>query len=304
MTEVPPWLWIVITLVAAGAQSMRNAMQRGLIKEIGTVAATHVRFLFGLPFVVLAAIAMVLLTGKALPIPSWTGFVWLIFGAFSQIGGTALLLTVMRERSFVVATTYSKVEPVLVAVFGLVFLGEFLSPGMALAVLMATAGVMITGWPKTTGDMLLSRQSIVFGVGSAALFAMAAVGYRGAIVAMPGDNFVLRATAALLYAITLQTVVLSIWLAIRDRDKLIAMARAWRQSLSAGFFGAFASELWFLAFAIEQVARIRTLALVEILFGYFLSRKLFSEGVSRREIAGMALIALGVALLLNLPRSG
>jgi len=304
VSEVPPWLWIVLTLVAAGAQTMRNAMQRGLIGEIGTVAATHVRFLFGLPFVALAVVLVKVFTGLAPPRPTAAGLAWTFIGAVSQIGGTALLLAAMRERSFVTAIAYSKVEPVMVALFGLVFLGEVLSPPMAFAVLLATGGVMVTGWPKEAGGLAFSRQSVAFGIGSAALFAIAAVGYRGAIVAMPEAHFVVRATTTLFIAITIQTVLLTLWLAVRDRDKLAAMVRAWRPSLFAGFLGAFASQLWFLAFAIEQVARVRTLALVEILFGYVLSRRLFSEGVSRREIAGMVLVAAGVALLLNLPKPG
>ena len=51
---VAPWLWVVFTLVAATAQTFRNAAQRSLTGALGTVGATHVRFLFGLPFGVLA----------------------------------------------------------------------------------------------------------------------------------------------------------------------------------------------------------------------------------------------------------
>ena len=49
-----PWLWVVFTIVAATAQTFRNAAQRSLTGALGTVGATHVRFLFGLPFGVLA----------------------------------------------------------------------------------------------------------------------------------------------------------------------------------------------------------------------------------------------------------
>ena len=48
MTELP-WLWIVFTLLAAAGQTVRNAMQRELTASLGTVGATHVRFLFGFP---------------------------------------------------------------------------------------------------------------------------------------------------------------------------------------------------------------------------------------------------------------
>ena len=43
-------LWIPFTLLAAAGQTARNAMQRELTAALGTVGATHVRFLFGFPF--------------------------------------------------------------------------------------------------------------------------------------------------------------------------------------------------------------------------------------------------------------
>ena len=48
-----PWLWAVFTVAASGGQVLRNAMQKELTATLGTVGATHVRFLFGLPFALL-----------------------------------------------------------------------------------------------------------------------------------------------------------------------------------------------------------------------------------------------------------
>ena len=59
---------------------------------------------------------------------------------------------------------------------------------------------------------------------------------------------------------------------LRDPKVLHAIARAWRPSLFAGFMGAFASEFWFLAFAITTAANVRTLALVEVLFAQGVTR--------------------------------
>ena len=61
--------------------------------------------------------------------------------------------------------------------------------------------------------------------------------------------------------------------------------------------GAAASAGWFTAFALEPVAHVRTLGLVELVFSYAVSRRLFLEKVSRTELAGMALIAAGVAVI-------
>jgi hypothetical protein len=45
---------------------------------------------------------------------------------------------------------------------------------------------------------------------------------------------------------------------------------------------------------------VRTLGLVELVFSYAVSRRLFREKLSTRELWGMALLALGVVLVLNL----
>ena len=58
-----PWLWVVFTLIAAAGQTVRNAMQRELTTTLGTVGATHVRFLFGFPFALLSLLGIALITG-------------------------------------------------------------------------------------------------------------------------------------------------------------------------------------------------------------------------------------------------
>ena len=68
----------------------------------------------------------------------------------------------------------------------------------------------------------------------------------------------------------------------------------------AGFTGAFASQMWFLAFALETAAKVRTLALVEVLFAQVLSRNLFKQRLASREALGILLIVAGVILLLNI----
>jgi uncharacterized membrane protein len=79
---------------------------------------------------------------------------------------------------------------------------------------------------------------------------------------------------------------------------LIAVMRAWRPSLFAGFMGALASELWFMAFALATAASVRTLGLVEVLFAQAVSSLIFRQPVTLREVAGVAMVVLGVVLLL------
>src|SRR5512143_4267797 len=129
-------LWAVFTLIAAAAQTARNAMQRELTATLGTVGATHVRFLFGFPFALLFLAGVVTATGAALPKPSVMFWPWVLVGAFTQIAATATMLSVMGQRSFVVAYAYIKTEPVQVALFGLIFLGDNIAPLTAVAILL------------------------------------------------------------------------------------------------------------------------------------------------------------------------
>lgn len=291
-----PWLWAVFTVVAAAAQTARNAMQRSLTERLGTIGATHVRFLYGFPFaLVFLGIVHLAVPAKA---PSVHGafLAWTTFGALSQIGATALMLAAMRERSFVVTTAYTKTEPVLVALFGVVLLGDHLTTWAWAAILIATSGIVLMSWKPGTEQSL---RPAILGIVSAALFGMAAVGFRGGIRSLDTSSFVLAATTTLAWGLAIQTTVLTAYLAITDRPGLIAIFRAWRPSVAAGFLGAFASQFWFLAFALETVAKVRTLALVEVLFAGLVSGAIIKQATSPREGLAIALIVIGVAVLLS-----
>ena len=291
-----PWLWAVFTVIAAIAQTLRNAMQRELTASLGTVGATHVRFLFGFPFVLVFLAAVMLVSGAPLPRPELNFWPWTILGAGAQVAATALMLAAMGERSFVVTIAYIKTEPIQVALFGLVFLGVLLTWPMMIAIVVATAGVVVMS--TKPGGTLGGIKPTLVGLASGGMFALSAIGFRGAILNLALPNFVMAATFALAVGIVMQAVLLSLYLWLRNRAVLLAIVRAWRPSLSAGLAGAVASQFWFLAFALATAASVRTLALIEVLFAQLIARFAFGQRTSAREALGMALVVAGVALLL------
>jgi drug/metabolite transporter (DMT)-like permease len=291
----PGWLWAVFTIVAAAAQTARNAMQRELTGSLGTVGATHVRFLFGFPFALLFIIVTILDTGAKLPHPGAIFWPWVLVGSLAQIAATALMLAAMNDRSFVVTIAYIKTEPVQVALFGFILLGDKVTLPMAIAILIATAGVIVMSLrPGMPGG----AKPTVLGLAAGAMFGLSATGYRGAILSLNDPDYVMAATFTLVVGLVIQCVTLSLYLVLRDRAVLMAIARAWRPSLLAGFMGALASQFWFLAFALATAASVRTLALVEVLFAQAISRFIFRQPTSRREAAGIALVVIGVVLLM------
>jgi drug/metabolite transporter (DMT)-like permease len=292
-----PWLWVVFTLIGAGAQTARNAMQRNLVETLGTVGATHVRFLFGFPFALLFLAGVLAATGRPPPRPTPEFWPWIVGGASAQIVGTALMLMAMTQRSFVVATAYLKTEPVQVALFGLVALGDRLTLPLSAAILIATAGVMLMSWRPGAAPAAGGRRPMLLGVGAGGCFALAAIGYRGAILALDTPHFVAAATFSMTVGLLFQTIVLSAYLRLRQPRALIALIRSWRASLPAGFFGALGSEFWFLAFAIATAASVRTLALIEVVFAQGVTVFVFRQRTTARDIAGVVLVVIGAALL-------
>jgi drug/metabolite transporter (DMT)-like permease len=291
-------LWVPATLIAASAQTLRNATQRSLTEAIGVVGATQVRFVFGFPFALLFLALAAMLAGSWPPAINQAAFLWSLGGAATQIVATGLMLATMKQRSFAVTTAYTKTEPVQVAIFAAIVLGDPLGLLKFAAVLVATVGVLMISFRKGESVLGAGLKPLMFGILAGAFFALAAVCFRGAILALDSGVFFLRASTILVWGLGLQSLMLILFLGIMDRVALTSSFRVWRQSLFAGFLGALASQFWFIGFSLTAVANVRTLALVEVFLAQAMSRKLFAETISRREIIGMALIALGVGVIL------
>ena len=295
-------LWALFTVLAAAGQTARNAMQRDLTAKVGTTGATAVRFLFGFPFGLLFFAAALYVTGSAMPAITPGFLLWTLLGGVSQILATGLMLKAMTSRSFVVTTAYTKTEPVQVALFGLIFLGDHLTPLLTIAILIATTGVMVLGWPQKRPDAPAEpffSAPVLLGLIAGGCFALSAVAFRGGIHALATESTWVRASMTLAFGLGMQTLLILLYMALKERATLAAIGRAWRPSLTAGFLGAAASQFWFLGFALTSAARVRTLALIEVLFAYAISGRVFNERMTRNEKIGMVLVVIGVALSLN-----
>ena len=295
------WAWIPIVIWAAFAQTIRNATQRTLVSELGTLSATLVRFLYGLPFALVWLVVAYRFSGTAAVLPpfslAYSG--WLVVGAVFQLAATAFLLQAMKQRNFIVGVTFSKTEVLQVGIFATIFLGELPTLLSGLAMVIATLGVVLLSLPKKVagGPRVWTGNAAWFGLGSGACFALSSVGYRGAALQLGGTSAWLIGAWAVLLAQSLQTLLLGGWLAARAPGALAAIAKAWRLSLLAGMMGALASTGWLTAVAMRPAGDVRTLGLVEVLFSYVVSRRLFKERMTRNELTGLLLVSAGVLVV-------
>ena len=82
-------IWIPITIWAAFAQTVRNAAQRHLVADLGTLGATMVRFIYGVPFAALWLLVVWWATSVAIPELNAAFVGWVFLGGICQIVGTS-----------------------------------------------------------------------------------------------------------------------------------------------------------------------------------------------------------------------
>jgi drug/metabolite transporter (DMT)-like permease len=298
------WLWIPITIAAALSQNLRTALQKHLKGRLSTNGANYTRYAFGLPFALGYALLLHRGLGLDWPRPDATFFAWILLGGVSQILATSLLIEAMTRRNFAAGIAYSKTEVVQAALFEAVFLGLALTTGGVLAIGLATIGVMLislrqsdapwrdvfTGWTDTAA---------LLGLASGGLFAVSAVAFRAASIGLADGSFLMSAGFTLAWAQALQTVLLTLWLALREPGQLRAVARHWRQGTLVGLTGTLGSMGWFTAFTIQVAAYVRTLGLIELVFTFLMGRFVFGERASRYEVMGVAALVAGIVLVLH-----
>lgn len=294
-------MWIGITIFAALAQTARNAVQRHLAAEIGTLGATLVRFLYGLPFAIAWLGIVFASTSVAMPVVTMGFVAWSALGGATQVIGTALLLRTMHERNFAVGVAYSKTEVLQIAIFAWLVLDETISARTGLAIACGTVGVLLLSPPDPRHPLRslvtnLASRSAVLGMGCGAFLACSGVALAAAARTLASGSFLLDAAATLVMSQFLQSAILGGWLGVRNPSVLRRTLEAWRPSLFAGFMGAAATAAWLSAFTLKSVTHVRTLGLIEMLFSYVVSRRVFRERIAPRELAAIGLLTFAVVL--------
>ena len=295
-------LWIPITVAAAFSQNLRSALQKHLKGALSTSGATYVRFLYAAPLAVAYATAL-LAFGFELPDVNVTFVVAAATGGLTQIAATALLVYLFSFRNFAVGTTYSKTETVQTAIFGIVILGDQLSAGAAFGIVVSLVGVLAISvavgamtW-RNLGRGLLHRTALI-GIASGALFGLSAVSIRAASLSLGGEGFLMQAAFTLACVTVFQTLVMSLYMRLREGGEITRSLRAWRAGALVGLFGMIGSSCWFSAMTLQNAAYVRALGQIELVFTFIASYVFFRERCTGTEVLGVTLVVAGIVILL------
>ena len=259
---------------AAFAQTLRNLVQRQLTTTLGTAGATHVRFLYGLPFGILF-LDRGSRGDRRAPCrsPTLEAVAWTVAGRADpdrrdRPAAPGDAGTLVRRRDRLHQDRTGAGGPLRA---GPARRSPDPRPRWRDPRCRPPASSLMS-LPKDRTQRAASRPAdAAWRGGGWALRPLRGRVSAAASTPCRGDNFIVNASTTLVIGLTIQTVVLTAYLWIADRKTLFALFAAWRPSLPGGFLGAFASQAWFLAFALESAARVRTLALVEIFFAQLLA---------------------------------
>ncbi|MBN9057146.1 MAG: DMT family transporter [Rhizobiales bacterium] len=297
--------WIAITITAAFLQNLRSALQKHLQGSLGTRGASFVRFGYGFPVALAYVVGLHLIGGYEFPALNLTFVLWAVIGGLAQIFATMLLVHLFSLRNFAVGTAYSKTEPVQAAIFGFVLLGERITLGAVVAIIVGVIGVMLISlaraplsW-RNTFAALTSRTALI-GIASGAVFGVSAVAYRSASLSLDGPGPIMNAAVTLACVTTFQTAFMLVWMGWKDKREIVDVLKSWRSSSLVGIAGVLGSACWFTAMSLQQVAYVRALGQIELVFTFMASYFLFHERVNRTEVAGCLLIVCGILGLLFL----
>jgi drug/metabolite transporter (DMT)-like permease len=296
-------LWIPLTIAAAFFQNIRSALQKHLKGKLSTLGAAYVRFVYALPIALIYFFVVVYTEAEPLPAFSTAFLSYALLGGICQIMFTVFLLWLFSFHNFAVGTTFSKLETIMVAVFGLILLGDRLTTPIVIAIAMSTLGLVIlsAGQAKLGIDNLLRglwRLPTLIGLACAAWLGMSVVLFRAASLSLGVENYLVASSFTLLVVLILQIAVMGIMIALREPDQLKKVLVHWRPAALVGISGGLASIGWFSAFTLQNATYVRALGQIELLFTFVVTVLFFKEKVSPKEIAGIVLITASIILIL------
>ena len=293
-------IWIPITIIAAFSQNLRSIFQKKLQDKLSNIGATYVRFAYGLPFVIIYFFIVNNFSEDYLSINeiNLEFMLYCTIGGVSQIIATFLLLKIFVTSNFAVGTVYSKTEPIQAAFFGFILLNEMITLIGFLGILIGLVGIIITAFSKINKGYSLFSSTVLLGLLSGTLFGLSAVMFRGASHSLYTYNFILSSAFTLLIAISIQTIILTFYIYFTDIKQFHLILVNWKQSVIVGLFGAVASLCWFYAMSIQNVAYVRALGQIELIFTIFASIFYFKEKFKFAELLGIVITLIGILIIL------
>ncbi len=288
-------MWIWFTLLAAFMQAWRNALQKQLSVDVPVMGVTLARFLYAGPIAAIYLLILYRFYDAPLPVITSKFIGFIVAASLMQILATALMVVLFKQRNYAIGVGLAKSEAIFAAVLGVLFFASTLSPvGWIGVVVGAFAVFLLSGIRSWHG---LSWQTLAIGSACGAAFALTSLWVRQASLSL-NMTFPISAAWVLLLVITLQTFILVIWLALRERPTLGMLWKKPTLTLATSLCSCLGSLGWFSAMSLETVPLVKTLGQVEVFFTLLISAFVFKEPLKRQDYLGLGLVVVAAVMVL------
>ena len=278
-------------------------MQQKLRNLLSVNGAGFVRYLYGMPTALVLLVVAVQVIGAPVPAINPLFVLWCGLGGLCQIVATNLLIMSFGYRNFAVGTAYSKTETVQSALLAFIILHETPRALALVGMGVGLIGVMtlsLAGRGMKPRELLAAttQPAAVCGLGAGLVFAFTTVFIKLGNQSLIGPSLTVRALFTLVITNTLQIVMQGAWLYWREPEELRKAFTTWRTSMWVGTLSGCGSACWFTGFAIAEVALVRAVGQIEIVFTLLFSRFYLKEVLRQADVAGLSLVVVGVLLVI------
>ncbi|QPL43001.1 DMT family transporter [Pseudoalteromonas sp. A41-2] len=289
--------WIFLTIFAAFMQSWRNALQSKLSAHVSVAGVTLARFIVASPIAALYLLSLYRYQATALPDfnPAFIGYI--VGASVVQIVATGLMVKLFKMNNFAVGAGLAKSEALMAAILGVLFFGSALSLLGWFGVFIGAIAVLLLSGIANVKHFNLG--TALLGLACGTSFALSSSWIREASL-NSGLSFPHSAAWVLVLIISLQTIMLCFYIALKERDTFAKMWQHKGTTTAVSVCSCLGSIGWFSAMSLQHVAYVKTLGQIEVFFTIMVSILWLKQPLKRQDTAGLVLIALA-AILVMLP---
>ncbi|RZD21195.1 DMT family transporter [Pseudoalteromonas sp. MEBiC 03485] len=289
--------WIFLTILAAFMQSWRNALQSKLSATVSVAGVTLARFIVASPIAALYLLALYQYQDAAFPDFNLAFISYIVGASIVQIVATGLMVKLFKMNNFAVGAGLAKSEALMAAILGVMFFGSALSLLGWIGVFIGAIAVLLLSGIANVKHFNLG--TALLGLACGTSFALSSSWIREASL-NSGLTFPHSAAWVLLLIISLQTLMLCVYIAFKERDTFKKMWHHKGTTTAVSVCSCLGSIGWFSAMSLQHVAYVKTLGQVEVFFTIMVSILWLKQPLKRQDTAGLLLIALA-AILVMLP---
>ncbi|ODB43507.1 multidrug transporter [Pseudoalteromonas sp. BMB] len=287
-------MWILFTLLAAFSQAWRNAFQSKLSESASTASVTLARFILASPLAGLYLWSLYQIAPAESLVINDDFLAFVLGASVMQIIATGLMVVLFKQNNYAIGAGLAKSEALVAAILGVLFFGSSLTLLGWFGVFIGAIAVLLL---SSFSLRAFNGKTALVGLACGTSFALTSLWVREASIAS-GLPFPHSAAWVLLLVLVCQTVMLSMYLTIRELHSWRVLWQRRKLTLAISVSSCIGSIGWFSAMSLEHVAYVKTLGQIEVFFTLLISFLWLKAPVKKRDSMGLLLIAVAAILVM------